>query len=133
MTDSQDLPIGEVYIDESSHTAHRYLVLGGIIAEIGDARAASESIARARLPELPQRTMKWGKVSKAKLPAYIRVVNTFFEQPKTMTLDFHCLVVDTTKQKHNIYNLGSREIGFNKEIYQLAMKFGRNYRPLFHI
>ena len=133
MTDAQDLPIAEVYIDESSHTAHRYLVLGGIIAEIGDARVASESIARARLPELPQRAMKWGKVSKAKLPAYIRVVDTFFEQPKTMTLDFHCLVVDTTKQKHKLYNQGSREVGFNKEVYQLAMKFGRHYRALFHI
>ena len=53
MTNSQNLPIAEVYIDESSITAHRYLVLGGIIAEIGDARRASDAIGQSRLPELP--------------------------------------------------------------------------------
>ncbi len=50
MTNHQEPPIAEVYIDESSHTNHRYLVLGGIIAGIKDARIASDAIADARLP-----------------------------------------------------------------------------------
>ncbi len=133
MTTSEDPPFAEVYIDESSHTNHRYLVLGGIIAEIGDARTAADAILLARQPELPKGIMKWGKVSRAKLPAYKRAVDTFFELQQNMTLDFHSLVVDTTKQNHARYNQGSREVGFNKEVYQLAMKFGRLYRALLHI
>ena len=134
MMDSHKLPVAEVYIDESSHTAHRYLVLGGIIAEISNARRASYAIGQSRLPELPSGVMKWTKVSRAKLPAYTRVINKFFEMQDGMLLDFHSLVVDTTKQNHTLYNKGSQEIGFNKEVYQLAMKFGRLYkRMLFHI
>ena len=133
MTNHQEPPIAEVYIDESSHTNHRYLVLGGIIAGIKDARIASDAIADARLPELPFRTLKWVKVSRSKLPAYMRAVDTFFDMQKEMTLDFHSLVVDTTQQDHARYNQGSQEIGFNKEMYQLTMKFGRLYAALFHI
>lgn len=51
MAESQKLPLTEVYIDESSHTKHRYLVLGGVIAEISDARRADEDIKQARLEQ----------------------------------------------------------------------------------
>lgn len=128
-----DLPIAEVYIDETSQNNHRYLVLGGIIAEIADSRMASDEILKSRLPELPNGIMKWGKVSRAKLPAYIRAVDKFFEMQPGQTLDFHSLVVDTTKQRHHIYNQNNRDIGFNKELYQLSMKFGRLYNALLHI
>lgn len=133
MAEPEDLPFVEVFIDESSQTNHRYLVMGGIVAEISDSNIASEEIAQARLPELPNRTMKWTKVSRTKLRAYIRAVDTFFALQKRMTLDFHSLVIDTTKLDHGRYNQGSREVGFNKEVYQLAMKFGRLYRSLLHI
>jgi hypothetical protein len=133
MVDSQKLPLTEVYIDESSQTKHRYLVMGGVIAEISDARRADEALKQARLPELPNGILKWTKVSRSKLPAYMRVVDRFFDLQQRMTLDFHSLVVDTTKQDHSRYNQGSRDIGFNKELYQLSMKFGRLYNVLFHI
>lgn len=133
MTDPEKLPIAEVYIDESSHTNHRYLVLGGIVAEINDSRIAAAAIESARLPELPGGIMKWTKVSRSKLAAYKRAIDVFFDLQQKMTLDFHSLVVDTTQQDHRRYNEGSREIGFNKEVYQLAMKIGRNYKALLHV
>jgi len=133
MITPQSLPLAEVYIDESSHTNHRYLVLGGIIAEINDSEMASNAIAKARLPELPSGILKWVKVSNNKLPAYKRAVDCFFDMQEEMTLDFHSVVVDTTKQRHQRYNQGSQEIGFNKELYQLAMKFGRLYPCLLHV
>ena len=133
MTNSKELPFVEVYIDESSHTNHRYLVMGGIIAEINGARTANKAISEARLPELPAGIMKWTKVSRTKLPAYMRAVDAFFNMQHRMTLDFHSIVVDTTKQKHSLYNQGSHDIGFNKEVYQLVMKFGRLYTALFHV
>ncbi|HZD41428.1 MAG TPA: DUF3800 domain-containing protein [Terriglobales bacterium] len=133
MSTPSNLPFAEVYIDESSHTNHRYLVLGGIIAEINDSAIASAAITKARLPELPSGTLKWIKVSRAKLAAYKRAVDRIYELQQQMTLDFHSVVVDTTRQKHRVYNKGSADIGFNKEVYQLAMKFGRLYSCLFHI
>jgi hypothetical protein len=42
-------------------------------------------------------------------------------------LHFHSLFVDTTKQNHKKFNQGDSEIGFNKEVYQLANKVGRMY------
>lgn len=127
------LPISDIYIDESSQTAHRYLVLGGIIAKKEIVDDFAEAVDRARVPELPRGEMKWGKASRSKLPAYQRVIDLFF-QPQLRGVHFHSLVVDTSRQNHARYNQGSRDIGFNKEIYQLAIKFGRLYpRELFHL
>ena len=126
--------LAEVYIDESSHTGHHYLVIGGIIADHSESQNISDSFAIRRCPELPHGTLKWTKVSKSKFIAYKRVVDFFFDFEPIWRLDFHSLVVDTHFQKHGIWNEGSREIGFNKEIYQLAMKFGPLYPDkLFHI
>lgn len=86
------------------------------------------------MPELPFGEMKWGKASKAKLAAYKRFADCFFDAPEFMKSHFHCLVVDTTQLDHARYNSGSKEIGFNKEIYQIATKFARlNRKVLFHL
>jgi hypothetical protein len=126
---SSPLPITEVYIDESS-TQLRYLILGAIITASG--QDLLQRFLDARLPELPKNEMKWVKVSQTKLPAYIRFVDVFFSQPRGV-MDFHSIVVDTSRQRHELYNRGSREIGFNKEVYQLAMKCGLLYETLFHV
>lgn len=87
---------------------------------------------QARLPDLPAKEAKWVKVSRAKLQAYKRFVDVLFDHADLA--HFHCLVVDTSRQDHRAYNQGSHEIGFNKEIYQLAMKFARLYgNRLFHV
>ncbi len=125
--------LSDIYIDESSQTRHRYLLLGGIIIETLKVEAADDEIAKCRLPELPFGEMKWNKVSDKKLEAYRRVVDAFFYSDALRHAHFHSLVVDTHQLDHNTYNQGSREIGFNKEIYQLATKFARLYRGrLFH-
>ena len=125
----------EIYIDESSQTKHRYLVLGGIIVNLLHTDLLSEMIWEARHPDLPQGEMKWTKVSSTKYKAYERVVDVFFAGlTETTTLEFYSLVVDTTRIRDKIYNSGSRDIGFNKEIYQLCMKFARLHaEPVFHV
>ena len=65
--------------------------------------------------------------STTKLAAYKRVVNLFFSPAWRNQVHFHCLVVDTSKHDHHRFNKGSREIGFNKEVFQLAQKFTRLY------
>jgi Protein of unknown function (DUF3800) len=125
----------DIYIDESSQTKHRYLVLGGLIVPTSSVPGLLDGIARARLPELPQGELAWTKVSKTKLLAYRRVANTILTQVMTIPgAQFHTLIVDTSKLKDATFNSGSRDVGFNKEIYQLCQKFGRTNRSgLFHV
>lgn len=126
--------ITDIYIDESSQTKNRYLVLGGIGIPKLSVPAAQEALAEARLPQLPHGEMKWGKISNSKISAYGRTVKAFFDDPAFQGLHFHSLVVDTHALDHKKYNLGSREIGFNKELYYLATKFARLYKDrLFHL
>ena len=108
--------------------------MGGIGIATLAADAACSSLAAARLPQLPHGEMKWGKVSNHKLNAYGRTAKAFFDDPGLLHAHFHCLVVDTHALDHRKHNEGSREIGFNKEIYQLASKFARLYPDrLFHL
>lgn len=127
--------ISEIYIDETSQTKHRYLVLGGIIIHAPRLQEAEQALAQARLPELPSMELGWTKVSAAKLEAYRRFVDVFFDNPAHVgPFEMHSLVVDTHKLNDKAFNEGSREIGFNKEIYQLCIKFAKTYRrPLFHV
>jgi Protein of unknown function (DUF3800) len=125
--------VSDIYCDESSQTKNKFLVIGGIILPSTAVRSANACIAAARLPQLPRGEMKWGKVSQYKLAAYGRVAKCFFDSDEFKEAHFHCLIVPMHELDHKTYNQGSREIGFNKEIYQLASKFARLYRDrLFH-
>ena len=99
-------------------------MLGGIICCTDSQLDIEKWFWEARGGDLPAGELKWTKVSAAKLPAYKRVVDVFWERPKIAPV-FHSAVVDMQKRNEHRYNDGSREIGFNKEIYQLLMKFGR--------
>jgi hypothetical protein len=125
------LPIAEIYIDESSARL-RYLVLGAVATLSANIDELTKTLWAARLPELPNSELKWTKVSSSKLDAYIRFVDAFFAQPRGV-LDFHSAVIDRSRQRNELYNQGSREIGFNKEMYQLALKCSRLYQTLFHV
>jgi hypothetical protein len=126
--------IRELYIDETSQTKHRYLVLGGIILNHTYIDLLYERLWDARGEDLPRGELKWTKVSRTKLPAYIRFVDVFFAGLDNFsTLDMHSIVIDTHKVDDKRFNSGSRDIGFNKEVYQLCMKFWRIYRGVvFH-
>jgi hypothetical protein len=125
----------DIYIDESSQTKHRYLALGGLIVPTLTVPRFSEKIANARLPELPKGELAWTKVSKTKLAAYRRVVEVALSFTSTVSgVEFHALAVDTHKIKDAAFNEGSRDIGFNKEVFQICKKFGRiNKKGLFHV
>jgi hypothetical protein len=127
--------VSNIYVDETSQTKHECLVLGGLIIHANCLVRFNEIIANARHPELPFGEMKWEKVSRSKLAAYKRVVDAFFDGDALChPLELHTVVVRMSKLKDKIYNAGSREIGFNKDIYQLCMKFRRLYPDrLFHL
>jgi hypothetical protein len=122
----------DIYLDESSQNNHRFLVLGSTVVEFTKASNLADLIMKARRPDLPEKEAKWAKVSRSKLPAYKRIVDVLFDNSEDF--HFHSLFVDTTQLDHHRFNQGDKEIGFNKEIYQLAMKVSRVYGDrLFHL
>lgn len=133
-TPAPTLPVREVYIDETSQTKHRYLILGGITLLGEHSAALADEVSEARRPEIPNKEMRWGKVSKKKINAYKRVSDVFFDPPWSHLVQFHSLVVDTWQQNHKKFNEGNREVGFNKEIYQIIQKYRKLYpNCVFHI
>lgn len=121
----------DIYIDESSQTQNRYLLLGGLVIPTMTVNLTDAALTKARHPELPFGEMKWGKVSKAKVKAYRRFVDCFFDGVEFKGVHFHSIVVDTSLVDNATYNQGSTDIGFNKEVYQLARKFARLYPSRF--
>lgn len=106
----------DIYVDESSQTKNRYLVLGSILIPTALVPTANAALQSARLPELPFGELKWGKVSKAKYEAYQRYADRFFDNASLAPAKFHSLVVDTSQLDHKRFNEGSREIGLNKRV-----------------
>jgi hypothetical protein len=122
----------DVYVDESSQTQHRYMLLGGLIVPEEVSRDVAAALGAARLPELPFGEIGWTKVSNSKLVAYQRFVDVALNGK--LPVIFHVLIIDTHRIKDTAFNAGSREIGFNKEIYQLILKCWRNHKARrFHI
>jgi hypothetical protein len=70
--------ITHIYIDESSQTDNRYLVLGAVVVPEKQVGSFEHALAQARLPELPYAELKWAKVSKSKIRAYERFTAVFF-------------------------------------------------------
>jgi hypothetical protein len=81
MPASGSLPLYDVYVDESSQTNHRYLVLGGLIVPNDAVADSVDLLWKARERRLPAGEMKWGKVSRAKMDAYKAVLDVFFQSP----------------------------------------------------
>ena len=101
--------IEEVYIDETSQTGHRNLIIGGIVLPQRFSAKFEEVILEARRPKLAAeragtkalREMGWNDVRKGDFEAYKRVVDAYFDfQERHIgtaegVVEFHCSVVLT--------------------------------------
>ena len=115
----------DVFVDESSQTKHRFLLLGGLITRVHEPELTA-SLNAARGAELPFGELGWVKVSRGKLAAYKRFVDVFFLGGMATHLDFHSIVIDTHQIDDHTDNSGSRSAGFDKEVYQLLLKFAQD-------
>jgi hypothetical protein len=142
-----------VYVDESSQSHHRFLVVGGLIVprcldysfQEGLAALRANTILPPIRPDGTPRVMKWEKVNDYNLLAYKSVVDAFFSFPKRerprgigesgVIVDIHCVAVDTSAKSLKSLGQGDVDIGFNKQIYFLcaAMIATRMRDALFHI
>ena len=137
-----------VYVDESSHNKHRYLVLGGLVVPLSLATAFEADIIAARdhiipiaKPDGAPRVIKWEKAKGYNLASYKKVVDAFFTFPMHHKIPLHkyvdinCVAVDTSKKTLKNTGDGDVEIGFSKELYFLCVPvIGNRFKQeLFHI
>jgi hypothetical protein len=99
------------------------MLFGAVVLRPEDeARMTSECetvAARHGLPGLPE--WKWTKVSRAKLSAYIAIVDCIFDNAARGRVEVHILSVKCAELDHRTYNAGDPDIGFNKFLYQLLL------------
>jgi Protein of unknown function (DUF3800) len=138
----------KVFVDESSQTKSRYLVLGGLTVPLDKADAFEAHIIAARDPVIAPlddagepRVIKWEKVKNRNVGAYTKVIDAFFgaltacKVPVGERIDVHCLVVDTRKRDLRKTDDGDVDIGFNKQLYFLCsvMIRERHKQALFRV
>lgn len=119
-----------IYVDESSQECHQYMVQSALIIESRLVQMALQQFEMARAanglnPIAGE--VKWSKVSRAKLNAYLAVVDTLFGMSATDDIHWHSIIVNNTKLDHNRFNSGDPDVGFNKFLYQLLLSIGRKY------
>lgn len=138
----------QVYIDESSQTKHRYMLLGGLCIPLDYAAAFEADIMAHRDETIPvtrpdgtPRIIKWEKLNSYNLKAYTRIIDAYFtfpmrhNMPLSKVLETHCLAVDTSKKTLKDTGGGDVEIGFAKEFYFLCVPIiGKRLKnALFHL
>lgn len=69
--------------------------------------------------------LKWEKVRKHNLGIYRAFVARLFDELERNRACFNAIVLDRGKLKHQKYNAGSGELGFNKFVYQHLLKYAR--------
>lgn len=139
--------IEEVYLDETSQTGHRFLIIGGITIPHRFSKQFENDILESRRPKLAAeradtgelREMKWKDVGKGQFEAHKRVIDAYFDfagkhmKSSEGTVEFHCSVV-LTQVKGRAFNGSRGKKGFNNEVFQHCLKVAVYHKTnLFHI
>lgn len=108
-----------IYCDESSHLEHDrqgVMVLGAVWCPLEKARAIAERLREIKVQHgmAPNFEVKWTKVSPARLPLYLALLDYFFDDDD---LHFRALVIpDKTKLRHG-------DFGQNHDTWYYKMYF----------
>jgi len=112
-----------VYCDESRHEGaghHTYMSIGGLWVPRSEKLELTRKF-RSLCRSLDLHSeIKWNKVSAARLEAYRRLVDFFFEHE---SLFFRVVVVNRTKIDVERYHGGDWELGFYKFYYEMLEKW----------
>src|SRR5687767_12861190 len=111
-----------IYCDESSTTAHRYMVYAGIIVATNNLPKLRRLMAEWRTATGMHRELKWEKVSKKKYPEYVSLVDLLFDLIRSRRVHFKCFVLDTRDKGYRAFSEGDSELGFYKFYYQFLLR-----------
>jgi hypothetical protein len=139
--------IEEVYIDETSQTGHRNLIIGGIVFPQRFSEQFKQDILEARRPKLAAERagtdelceMGWSEVGKGGFEAYKRVIDAYFDfagkhmKSSEGTVEFHCSVV-LTQVRGRAFSGERGKKAFNNEVFQHCLTVAIYHKTkLFHI
>ena len=139
--------IEEVYLDETSQTGHRFLIIGGIVIPQRFSEQFKSDILEARRPRLEAeragtdelREIKWSQIGKGEFDAYKRVVDAYFDfaakhvKSSEGTVEFHCSVV-LTQVRGRAFSGERGTKAFNNEVFQHCLKVATYHKTnLFHV
>src|SRR3981081_3825300 len=123
-----------VYIDETSQTKHRYLMIGGLAVPLSHTgqleadiiAARKDTVVPATQPDGTPRTMRWQKLNEYNSHVYKKVVDTVFnfrrvyKLPLNKDVAVHCVGVDTSVKNLRETGVGDIGVGFDKEFHFLC-------------
>jgi hypothetical protein len=115
----------DIYLDESSESGFRFTVIGAVIVPSEDEREISSEIQGAK--RHPRAELKWSKLDNRNRATYVRVLDGFVKRHRNEQAFFHCIVLDNQRIDYSVHSYGNVDIGFNKFIYQILMKFAREH------
>jgi len=133
--------IEEVYIDETSQTGHRHLIIGGITFPERFADQFEQDILAARRPRLAAeregttelREIGWNEVGKGQFEAYKRVVDAYFYfaakhvKSGEGRVEFHCSVV-LTQVRGRAFSGERGQKQFDNEVFQHCLTVARYHK-----
>ncbi len=118
-----------IYCDESRQTASKYMLIGGLIISEDFIDFLHVDLMKARKIHYLKSEMKWTKVSRNMLSAYVRFISAFFKttnrEDNYNDILFAATTFETSLIDHKRYSAGDKEVGFYKFYYQFLLhKFG---------
>lgn len=112
--------IYNIYCDESSvdNKSNHFMVIGGLFMMRNRRNEIRDKIKELKHKYKFNKEIKWSKVSMRDLKFYRKLIDLFFSYDFN-DLAFHCIKVEKTKVKYDIYHNDDKEEGFYKFYYQL--------------
>jgi hypothetical protein len=116
----------DIYIDESSEGENfDHTVIGGVIVDTHLVKEVTGELQSCK--KHPTAELKWNLLDNRNFRVYCTLLEKFAKARKEDKVHFHCIVIANKNVDHAKYNAGNIDIGFNKFIYQLLIKFARVY------
>ena len=123
------------YCDCSSYAGdNKYAVVGGIAVRAGSIEKLSSDIQKIKDEIGMESEFKWSAYRGGrKRVAYEKLIELFFVNIESKTIQFHSMIVDFEKFDHHKSGRGSRHLSVNKLYYQLMLhvvckEYGQKYR-----
>jgi hypothetical protein len=115
----------DIYLDESSESGFPFTVIGAVIVPSADAKEISDEIQSAKKHASAE--LKWSRLDNRNHAVYTRALEHFLKRRADSQAFFHSIVLENDKIDYSLHSYGSVDIGFNKFIYQILMKFAREH------
>lgn len=106
------------------------MVVGGVTCRTAHAATIHDRVSLIQsASQFPTDSLQWKHYRDAKWPEYKRLIDYFLEENAAHRIDFSCIVIDTTRLVHWVFNDGDGETFFQKMIFEHVSAMERKCSP----